>query len=97
VRDVLTALPEIDGGHLPAAGDDRIGQADLAIQLKLRACTASAREVVPSSAVLSTILTGTLSCVNHSANTKPVGPAPTMRTSVSRIIDALIAESRFQV
>src|SRR5947207_132534 len=44
-----------------------------------------------------TILTRTPSRVNHSANTKPVGPAPTMRTSVSRIDDALIVENRVQV
>ena len=51
----------------------------------VRACTASAREVVPGSAVLSTILTRTPSRVSHRANTRPVGPAPTMRTSVSRV------------
>ena len=37
VRDTLTGLPEIDTGHFPAAGDDRVCQAKLAIQLE-RAC-----------------------------------------------------------
>ena len=35
------------------------------------------------SAVLSTILTRTPSRVSHRASTRPVGPAPAMRTSVS--------------
>src|SRR5439155_25988322 len=56
----------------------------------VRACTATARDVVPGSAVLSTIRTRTPSRVSHRANTRPVGPAPMMRTSVSRIDDASI-------
>ena len=42
---------------------------------------ASAREVVPGSAVLSTIRTLAPSLVSHRARTSPVGPAPTTRTS----------------
>src|SRR4051794_37575254 len=49
----------------------------------VRACTARARDVVPGSEVLSTMRTRMPSRVSHRANTKPVGPAPTMRTSVS--------------
>src|ERR1700756_2846256 len=56
----------------------------------VRACTATARDVVPASAVLSMILTRTPNRVSHSANTKPVGPAPTIRTSVSRLDDGCI-------
>jgi hypothetical protein len=36
---------------------------------------------VPEAASLSMILTGTPKRVSHKANTKPVGPAPTMSTS----------------
>ena len=43
---------------------------------RVRACTASAREVVPGSAVWSIIRTRTPSRVIHSAKTRPVGPAP---------------------
>src|SRR3984893_652512 len=53
----------------------------------VRACTASARDVVPGSAVLSMTLTRTPSRVSHRANTKPVGPAPTIRTSVLGVAD----------
>src|ERR1700674_384613 len=56
----------------------------------VRACTATARDVVAGSAVLSTILTRTPSRVSHRASTRPVGPAPTMRTSVSLLDDAFI-------
>ena len=56
----------------------------------VRACTASARDVVPGSAVLSTIRTRMPSRVSHSANTKPVGPAPTMRTSVFSVNEGCI-------
>ena len=41
-----------------------------------------ARDVVPGSEVLSMIRTRTPSRVSQSANTKPVGPAPTIRTSL---------------
>src|SRR5205814_988007 len=53
----------------------------------VRACTARARDVVPGSAVLSTIRTRTPSRVSQRASTRPVGPAPTTRTSV---VDKLI-------
>src|ERR1700685_4087106 len=42
---------------------------------------ASAREVVPGSAVLSMIRTLAPSLVSQRARTRPVGPAPTTRTS----------------
>ena len=49
----------------------------------MRACTASAREVVPGSAALSTMRTFTPRWLSHSASTRPVGPAPTIKTSIS--------------
>ena len=60
----------------------------------VRACTAIARDVVPGSAVLSTILTRTPSRVSHRANTKPVGPAPTIRTSVLGVDDFCIVSDQ---
>src|ERR1700730_3199549 len=49
---------------------------------RVRACTASAREVVPGSAALSTILNRTPRRASQFPRTRPVGPAPTMRTSL---------------
>src|SRR6267142_21444 len=49
---------------------------------RVRACTASARDVVPGSAAWSTILNRTPRRANQFPRTRPVGPAPTMRTSV---------------
>src|ERR1041384_6110041 len=46
----------------------------------VRACTASARDVVPGSAALSMMRTRTPRRARQSARTRPVGPAPTMRT-----------------
>jgi hypothetical protein len=48
--------------------------------------TASAREVVPGSSVLSMMRILAQSFVNHKARTKPVGPAPTIRTSLRVMI-----------
>src|SRR5207302_3663285 len=59
-----------------------------------RPCTAPARAVVSGSAFSSTLLTRTPRRVSHRANTRPVGPAPTMRTSVSRIDDDLSRRRR---
>src|ERR1700682_1824514 len=50
---------------------------------RVRACTTSAREVVPGSAALSTMRTRTPRRWSQSARTRPVGPAPAIRTSVS--------------
>src|SRR5262249_25623612 len=55
---------------------------------RVRAWTATAREVVPGSAVLSMIRTRTPSLVSQRASTRPVGPAPMIRTSRS-LIDPL--------
>src|SRR5438067_4081551 len=60
----------------------------------VRACTATARDVVPGSEVLSTIRTGTPSRASHSANTRPVGPAPTIRTSVLVVLKFLCSRCR---
>src|SRR5215510_4809913 len=46
----------------------------------VRACTATAREVVPGSAVWSMIRTATPMRVSQSATVRPVGPAPTIST-----------------
>jgi hypothetical protein len=46
----------------------------------VRPCTAKARDVLPGSAVLSMIRSGMPNCVNQSASTRPVGPAPTINT-----------------
>jgi hypothetical protein len=51
----------------------------------------SAREVVPGSAALSTMRTFTPKWLSHSASTKPVGPAPTINTSISGFMAALTA------
>ena len=74
--------PKIRREHLAAARDDRVSESSWLYSSSVRACTASARDVVPGSAVWSTILTLTPKCVSHKANTRPVGPAPTIRTSV---------------
>ncbi len=39
------------------------------------------------------ILTRTPSLASHKASTKPVGPAPTIRTSVSQVEGAVISRS----
>src|SRR5947207_12090046 len=46
---------------------------------------ATARDVVPGSGVLSRIRTLTPSRLSHRARTRPVGPAPTIRTRRSAI------------
>src|SRR6059058_5600034 len=48
----------------------------------VRAWTPMARDVVPGSGVLSMILTRTPHRVSQRASTRPVGPAPAIRTSV---------------
>ena len=34
MRGLATRLPQVDGGHLPAAAHDRVGQSDLAIEFE---------------------------------------------------------------
>jgi hypothetical protein len=78
-------------GHRGASPcNDRLGEANLAYSSSVRACTATARDVVDAAAFLSTMRTRTPSRVSHSASTSPVGPAPTTRTSVSRLVRSLI-------
>src|SRR5262249_34966451 len=61
----------------------------------VRAWTAKARDVVPGSAVLSMTRTVTPSFVSQSARTKPVGPAPTIKTSLRAIsTPELVAQER---
>src|SRR5262245_60393682 len=54
----------------------------------MRECTTSARDVVPGSATLSMMCTSTPRRASQSASTRPVGPAPTIKTSVCVFIVA---------
>ncbi len=88
---LLAGHPEIRGDGLPSTLDDRVGDARSGCTARACVPARQARAMSsPASAVLSTILTRTPNRVSHRANTKPVGPAPTMRTSASRIDDAVI-------
>src|SRR5262245_11758594 len=60
---------------------------------RVRAWTATAREVVPGSAVLSMIRTRTPSRVSQRASTRPVGPAPMIRTGQSVIASLPISRA----
>ena len=81
----LPAAQRLIGGHPPAARDDRIGETDLAVQLERARLHGERARRRPGLAVLSTIRTRTPSRVSHSASTRPVGPAPTIRTPASCI------------
>ena len=77
---LMLVLRKDQGSHLEATLDDRASEAKLIVHSSVRAWTTSARDVVHGSAVWSTIRTRTPNRLSHKANTKPVGPAPTIRT-----------------
>jgi hypothetical protein len=89
-RQPLAGRPEIDDGHLPSAGDDRISQADLSVQLAGACLHGQARATLSQLRGLVDDPYAHAQQRQPQANTKPVGPAPTMRTSVSRIDGARI-------
>jgi hypothetical protein len=55
---------------------------ELAVEFERARLDGKAREVVPASAVLSIMRSLTPSLVSQSARTRPVGPAPMIRTSL---------------
>jgi hypothetical protein len=86
---LLAFRPEIDGRGDVAVLDDRLGEIELAVSSRVRAWTASARDVVPGAAALSIRRTVTPCIVSQSASTRPVGPAPAISTSVSAMATLL--------
>ena len=85
--------PKLAAGNLDAAIDELVGHPELAVKLQGASLTARAREVVPGSAVLSMIRTATPSLVSQRASTRPVGPAPTIKTGTS-VLDLSADPSR---
>ena len=80
-RRPRNSKPRLRGRHRPTPGQCRSDCRNSIV----RACTASAREVVPGSAARSTMRTRIPSLVSHSASHRPVGPAPTMRTGAGSL------------
>lgn len=77
----LAPSPHVHG-EVPVAGcHDGLGEIELAVELRVCACTTVAREVPPGPALLSTMRTLLPCLIGQSASTRPVGQAPTMRTS----------------
>lgn len=92
-RNPPAGNPEIRGGRSSPALDERLGKPDLSVQFECARCTATARDVNDGAGSVSMILTRTPSLASHKASTKPVGPAPTIRTSVSQVEGAVISRS----
>ena len=90
MRPLLIGYPEIDRQRRPAAFNDRVGKTDPTVELKGAGLYCKRPCVIPGSAVLSIILTRRPTCASQSAKTKPVGPAPTTRTSVSVLADTVM-------
>ena len=76
----LTAVDESTGRVVVTKVPSQPRHEAGAVLAGLEALGIAPREVVPGSAALSTMRTWTPSRVSQSASTKPVGPAPTMRT-----------------
>jgi hypothetical protein len=69
--------------QLPARLDELIGCAELGEQLEVEACTRAAFEVCVGAVAASRIRYEMPSCARRAAAVSPVGPAPTITTSVA--------------
>ena len=90
-RRGLTLHPEIDGGNLVASLDNGVGEAQLAVEFERPRLNRYSPRGRPRLARLVDDRTLAPSLVSQSARTRPVGPAPTIRTSLRAISSSLQA------